>query len=172
MERVVAAMAEEPEAVAVAPGQDGFVLAVRTEGLREEAAAGLPGPGIEDEDDFWARVRDFPVEEPRRLGAFGLRGAGSRVAVLETAWRWAEWGPALALPAVPRAYAAIPPAHLDAALRAASVPVAIESAAPGMAPENPFHPPPAAPVAALMRRIRIALDPRDTLAPGRFPWTR
>ncbi len=170
------------EATAIAPpgtgipglpeGHDGFTLAVRHEGLREEAAAGK-GPAMEPDEEarFWAGVRDFPVVAPQRLGGCGLRGTGRRTAVLRTAWKWAAFGPALALPDVPRVFAAVPPDRLDAALETAreeGVAVGIENAAAGEA----FHPPPSAPAAALMRRIRIALDPRDTLAPGRFPWTR
>ena len=87
-----AAAAPGPAAVAVAPPgtglpglpeDGGFRLAVRFEGLREEAAlspdgvaeaAGgdtetLEGP---DEEAFWAGVRDFPAVAPERDGTLGL----------------------------------------------------------------------------------------------------
>ncbi len=184
--RVTEGSGDVPEAVAVAspgaglpglPEHDGFVLAVRTEGLREEAGTRREDPELPPTgaDRLWAGVRDFPVVVPRRLGAFGFRGAGSRTAVLRTAWKWAAFGPALALPDIPRVFAAIPSAHRDAAIGAArdeGVTVVVESAPPGEVRQDRFHPPPSPSAAALMRRIRIALDPRDTLAPGRFPWTR
>ncbi len=185
--RVVEAGELLPEAMAVVspgtglpglPDHEGFVLVMRFEGLREEVEAGgdgllLASPAAER---FWAAARDFPVAAPRKLEGHGLRGAGSRTAVLRAASSFATIGPTLALPDVGRAFAVIPPDCLPEALAAAreedGLSLVVETSPPGMVPGEVFHPHPKAPAAALMRRIRIALDPRDTLAPGRFPWTR
>lgn len=144
------ALAGQPEAAAVVPPgtglpglpeEGGFRLALRYEGLAEEAdypvgpaAAAL---GSEPEElgcpaaaAFWDGVRDFLPAVPRLRrsrpsdggggGEFGLSARGGRAAALRTARRWAAFGPAMALPDQNRAVAAIPGEALGPALAAAA----------------------------------------------------
>ena len=202
------ALAGQPEAAAVIPPGTGlpglpegggFRLALRFEGLREEAdrpvshlAPVLGSPPEEvagpTADLLWSGVRDFLPAVPRRQGAesgedrFGLAARGGRAATLRTAWRWAEFGTALAFPDQNRALAAIPGAALEAALRAAArepgVVASLESVPaswPGSGAEaarQVFFPEPPGPARALMRRLRQGLDPAGALHPGPFRWLR
>ena len=195
-DRVLAAGAEaaNPAAVAVVPPgtglpglpeEGGFRLAVRFEGLAEEAAA--PSHAIEraaggaaetldgsGESAFWAGVRDFPALVPARQSSlgFGLRGPAG--AVLRTAWRLAALGPPVVFPDQRRGLASVPPHEYEAALGSLAaepeISAVVEAAPPGWKREHPvYHPPPAPPIRALSRRIKTALDPQGTLAPGRLP---
>lgn len=192
--RILAASAEaqSPAAVAVVPPgtglpglpeDGGFRLAVRFEGLVEEAAApvegieraaGGPAAALEGaaERALWAGVRDFLPGTPERTASLGLAARGPKNALLRTAWRLAAFGPPIAFPDQGRALASIPPDRFDAALSVAEsgVAVAVETAPPGWKKEHPvFHPPPPKLNRALSARIRSALDPRGILAPGRMP---
>lgn len=190
-----AAAAPNPAAVAVAPPgtglpglpeDGGFRLAIRFEGLREEAemsadgvaeAAGgdlevLEGP---EETTFWAGVRDFPALVPRREGALSLALRGPREALLRAVWRLATFGPPVAFPDQRRGIACVPEDACDAALGVLredpGVSATVETAPGDWKREHPvFHPPPSAAVAALSRRIKAALDPGGILAPGRMPF--
>ena len=201
-------LAGPPEAAAVIPPGTGlaglpegggFRLALRFEGLREEAdrpvshLATVMGSPPEEvagaaADLLWSGVRDFLPAVPRRQRAesgedrFGLAARGGRAATLRTAWRWAEFGPALAFPDQNRALAAVPGAALEAALRAASrepgVVASLETV-PASWPRSGaeearqvFFPEPPAPARALMRRLRQGLDPAGALHPGPFRWLR
>lgn len=190
-----AAAAPGPAAVAVAPPgtglpglpeDGGFRLAIRFEGLREEAAVSpdavatasegvtqvLEGP---EEEKFWAGIRDFPAVVPEREGTLGVALHGPPQALLRTAWRLAAFGPPVAFPEQRRAVASVPTEDFEAALgllqeeRAVS---AVVETAPGDWKRNHpvFHPPPSNAVAALSSRIKAALDPDATLAPGRMPF--
>lgn len=190
-----AAAAPGPAAVAVAPPgtglprlpeDGGFRLAIRFEGLREEAetspdavaeASGgvteiLEGP---EEEEFWAGVRDFPAVVPERDGTLGLAVHGPPRALLRTAWRLAAFGPPLALPDQRRAIASVPAEDVEAALgvlpEERGVSAVVETAPGDWKRNHPvFHPPPSAAVAALSSRIKAALDPGGILAPGRMPF--
>ena len=192
---VAAAAAPGPAAVAVVPPgtglprlpeDGGFRLAIRFEGLREEAAmspdgvakaAGgdaeiLEGP---EEEEFWAGIRDFPAVVPEREGTLGLAVHGPPKALLRTAWRLAAFGPPLAFPDQRRAVASVPAEDFEAALGALREEPAVSAVvetAPGEWKRNHpvFHPPPSAAVAALSSRIKAALDPDGILAPGRMPF--
>lgn len=219
-ERVLAglALAGEPEVAAVVPpgtglpglpAEGGFRLALRYEGLAEEAdypvapvAAAL---GVEPEElggpaaaalrdgvrDFLPAVARLRRSRPAEGGGsdFGLSARGGRAAALRTAWRWAAFGPAMALPDQNRAVAAVPGEALGAALAAAAeepgVVAALESVPPdrerfaeaipaasaadggGSAVFFP-EPPPAA--RRIMRRLREALAPAGRFHPGPFRW--
>lgn len=199
--------AGQPEAAAVIPPGTGlpglpevggFRLALRFEGLREEAdrpvshlAEILGGPPEEvtgpAAELMWSGVRDFLPAVPRLKHAeagddrFGLSARGGRAAALRTAWRWAEFGPALAFPDQNRALAAVPgaalPAALEAAAREPGVVVSLASVPPawprsGEEARQVFFPEPPTPARALMRRIRQGLDPAGALHPGPFRWLR
>lgn len=206
------ALAGQPEAAALLPPGTGlagmpegggFRLALRFEGLREEAdrpvshlAEVLGSPPEEVRggaaEQLWGGVRDFLPAVPRRKRTesgedwFGVAARGGRAATLRTAWRWAEFGPALAFPDLNRALAALPGAALPNALEAASrepgVVVSLESVPaswprPGTEPEaekarQVFFSEPPAPARALMRRLRQGLDPAGALPPGPFRWLR
>ena len=207
--RVLEALSQagQPEAAAVIPPgtglpglpeEGGFRLALRFEGLREEAdrpvshlaeilggpPEEVPGPAAEQ---LWSGVRDFLPAVPRLQRAeagddrFGLSARGGRAAALRTAWRWAEFGPALAFPDQNRALAAVPGASLGAALEAAArepgVVVCLASVPPawprsGEEARQVFFPEPPAAARAIMRRIRQGLDPAGALHPGPFRWLR
>ena len=196
-DRVLAAHAAAPNPAAVAvappgtglpglPEDGGFRLAVRFEGLREEA--GIPADGVAkaaggpvevleglEEETFWAGIRDFAAVVPQRQGALGLALRGSGEALLRVVWRLAAFGPPVAFPEQRRAIASLPAGDFDAALRAlAEEPdvSAVVETAPGDWKENHpvFHPPPAPALAALSRRIKAAFDPGGILAPGRMPF--
>lgn len=196
-DRVVASAAAAPGPAAVAvvppgtglpglPEDGGFRLAIRFEGLREEAAmspdgvAKAAGGGTEtlegsEEEQFWAGVRDFPAVVPEREGTLGLAVHGPPTALLRTAWRLAAFGPPFAFPDQRRAVASIPAGDFEAALGALGeepdVSAVVETAPGDWKRNNPvFHPPPSAAVAALSRRIKAALDPDGILAPGRMPF--
>lgn len=196
-DRVLAAAAAAPGPAAVAvvppgtglprlPEDGGFRLAVRFEGLREEAAlspdgvaeaAGgasevLEGPA---EEEFWAGVRDFPAVAPEREGTLGLAVHGPPKALLRTAWRLAAFGPPFAFPDQRRAIASVPAEDFEAALGALreepDVSAVVETAPGDWKRNHPvFHPPPSAAAAALSSRIKAALDPEGILAPGRMPF--
>ena len=190
-----AAAAPGPAAVAVAPPgtglpglpeEGGFRLAVRFEGLREEA--GIPADGVakaagdavevlegQEEATFWAGVRDFAAVVPERQGALGLALRGPGEALLRAVWRLAAFGPPIAFPEQRRAITCVPVDDFDAALGALSeepdVSAVVEAAPGDWKQEHPvFHPPPSATVAALSRRIKAAFDPDGILAPGRMPF--
>ncbi len=195
-DRVLAAAAAAPGPAAVAvvppgtglpglPEDGGFRLAIRFEGLREEAATSpacvaeaaggaaevLEGPA---EETFWAGVRDFPAVAPERQGTLGLAVHGPPRALLRAAWRLAAFGPPFAFPDQRRAIASIPGTDFEAALGALreepDVRAVVETAPDGWKRDNDvFHPPPSAQVRALSRRIKDALDPTGILAPGRMP---
>ena len=190
-----AAAAPNPAAVVVAPPgtglpglpeDGGFRLAIRFEGLREEAGvspdgvAEAAGGDLEvlegqEEATFWAGVRDFPALVPRREGALGLALRGPREALLRTVWRLAAFGPPVAFPDQRRATVCTPAIEFEAALQALreepDVRAVVETAPGDWKREHPvFHPPPSAAVAALSRRIKAALDPGGVLAPGRMPF--
>ena len=190
-----AAAAPGPAAVAVAPPgtglpglpeDGGFRLAIRFEGLREEAAmspdgvAKAAGGGAEvlegpEEEAFWAGVRDFPAVAPAREGTLGLAVHGPPGALLRTAWRLAAFGPPFAFPDQRRAVASVPAGDFEAALGALreepDVSAVVETAPGDWKRDHPvFHPPPSAAVAALSGRIKAALDAEGILAPGRFPF--
>ena len=196
-DRVLAAAAAAPSPAAVAvvppgtgfpglPEDGGFGLAVRFEGLAEEAAA--PHRGIAEAaeaepeilngagaDLFWAGVRDFPVLVPRNHATLGLALRGPTEALLRTIWRLAAFGPPLAFPDQRRALASVPTSDFDAALRALAeepgVAAAVETAPTGWKHDHPvFHPPPPPALRALSQRIKAALDPEGVLAPGRMPF--
>ena len=196
-DRVLAAAAAAPGPAAVAvvppgtglpglPEDGGFRLAIRFEGLREEAAmspAGLAeaaGGATEvlegpEEETFWAGVRDFPVVAPERQGTLGVAVHGPPQALLRTAWRLAAFGPPVAFPDQRRAVASIPAGDFEAALGALQeepdVSAVVETAPGDWKRDHPvFHPPPSAAVAALSSRIKAALDPHGILAPGRMPF--
>ena len=190
-----AAAAPNPAAVAVVPPgtglpglpeDRGFRLAIRFEGLREEA--GVSSAGVAEAADgdleflegqgeatFWAGVRDFPALVPRGEGALGLALRGPREALLRTVWRLAAFGPPVAFPDQRRGIACVPVEDFDAALgvlrEEPDVSAVVETAPGGWKREHPvFHPPPSAAVAALSRRIKAALDPGGVLSPGRMPF--
>ncbi len=190
-----AAAAPNPAAVAVAPPgtglpglpeDGGFRLAIRFEGLREEAGvspdgvAEAAGGDLEvlegqEEATFWAGVRDFPALVPRREGALGLALRGPREALLRTVWRLAAFGPPVAFPDQRRGMVCTPAGDFEAALRALreepDVRAVVETAPDGWKRENDvFHPLPDPQVRALSRRIKNALDPDGVLAPGRLPF--
>ena len=190
-----AAAAPGPAAVAVAPPgtglpglpeDGGFRLAIRFEGLREEAAlspdgvASASGGGTDilegpEEEEFWVGVRDFPAVVPERQGTLGLAVHGPPGALLRAAWRLAAFGPPVAFPDQRRAIASIPAEAFAAALGALreerDVSAVVETAPGDWKREHPvFHPPPSAAVAALSSRIKAALDPGGILAPGRMPF--
>ena len=196
-DRVLAATAAAPGPAAIAvappgtglpglPEDGGFRLAVRFEGLREEA--GMPPDGVaeaaggalqiledSDEEAFWAGVRDFPAVVPERQGTLGVAVHGPPQALLRTAWRLAAFGPPVAFPDQRRAIASVPTEDFEAALGALQeergVSAVVETAPGDWKRNHPvFHPPPSAAVAALSSRIRAALDPAGILAPGRFPF--
>ncbi len=196
-DRVLAAAAAAPVPAAVAvvapgtglpglPEDGGFRLAVRFEGLREEAAmspggmAKAAGGGLQilegpDEDGFWAGVRDFPAVAPERDGTLGLAVHGPPGALLRTAWRLAAFGPPFAFPDQRRAIASVPAEDFEAALGALQeepdISAVVETAPGDWKRDHPvFHPRPSAAVAALSGRIKAALDPAGTLAPGRMPF--
>ena len=196
-DRVLAASAAAlgPAAVAVVPPgtglprlpeDGGFRLAVRFEGLREEAAtspdavAAAAGGGMEvlegpGEEEFWAGVRDFPAVVPEREGTLGFAVQGPPEAVLRTAWRLAAFGPPVAFPDQRRAIASVPVGDFEAVLgvlqEERDVSAVVETAPGDWKREHPvFHPPPSAAVAALSSRIKAALDPGGILAPGRMPF--
>ena len=189
-----AAAAPEPAAIAVVPPgtglselpeDGGFRLAVRFEGLREEA--GLSADGVvraaegamevlegSAEHEFWAGVRDFAAVVPERQGALGLSVRGPAQALLRTVWRLAAFGPPVAFPDQRRGIASVPVADFDGALNALrhepGVSGIVETAPGDWKREHPvFHPPPSATIAALSRRLKAALDPGGILAPGRMP---
>ena len=189
------AVAPGPAAVAVVPPgtglpglphDGGFRLAVRFEGLREEAAAsgdgvvkaaGGPGATLEGagEEEFWAGVRDFAAVAPARQRALGLSLRGPPEALLRAVWRLASFGPPVAFPDQRRALACVPTRDFDAALQALTsergVSAVVETAPTGWkANHSVFHPPPPAIAAALARRIKAAFDPDGVLAPGRMPF--
>lgn len=216
------AVAGEPEVAAVVPPgsglpglpeEGGFRLALRYEGLAEEAdypvarAAAALGSEAEEVTGPAAAalrdaVRDFLPAVPRRRRSgpesgggsdFGLSARGGRAAALRTAWRWAEFGPAMALPDQNRAVAAIPGASLGPALAAAAeepgVVAALESvppdwrrfveAFPASAPPGEvgggsavFFPEPPFAARRIMRRLREALAPAGRFHPGPFRWLR
>lgn len=196
-DRVLAAAAAAPGPAAVAvvppgtglpglPEDGGFRLAIRFEGLREEAAMSPDGVataaggvteilGGPEEEQFWAGVRDFPAVVPGRDGTLGLAVHGPPKALLRTAWRLAALGPPLAFPDQRRAIASIPAEEFEAALGALreepDVSAVVETAPGDWKRNHPvFHPPPSAAVAALSGRIKAALDPDGILAPGRMPF--
>ena len=196
-DRVLAAAAAAPGPAAVAvvppgtglpglPEDGGFRLAIRFEGLREEAAMSPDGVataaggvtvflGGPEEEQFWAGVRDFPAVVPEREGALGLAVHGPPGALLRTAWRLAAFGPPVAFPDQRRAIASIPAEDFEAALGALQeepdVSAVVETAPGDWKRNHPvFHPPPSAAVAALSSRIKAALDPEGILAPGRMPF--
>ena len=196
-DRVLAAIAAAPGPAAIAvappgtglpglPEDGGFRLAVRFEGLREEA--GIPPDGVaeaaggalqiledSDEEAFWAGVRDFPAVVPERQGTLGVAVHGPPRALLRTVWRLAAFGPPVAFPDQRRAIASVPMGDFEAALGALQeergVSAVVETAPGDWKRNHPvFHPPPSAAVAALSSRLRAALDPAGILAPGRFPF--
>ena len=196
-DRVLAAAAAAPAPAAVAvvppgtglpglPEEGGFRLAIRFEGLREEAAvspdgvvkaAGGAGSLLEGSEEaaLWAGVRDFAAVVPHRQTALGLSLRGPREALLRTVWRLAAFGPPVAFPDQRRAVASVPTTDFDAALEALGrepgVSAVVETAPAGWKRDHPaFHPPPPAPVGALARRIKAAFDPDGVLAPGRMPF--
>ncbi|MDE3262587.1 MAG: FAD-binding oxidoreductase [Acidobacteriota bacterium] len=196
-DRVLAAAAAAPGPAAVAvvppgtglpglPEDGGFRLAIRLEGLREEAAmspdgvAEAAGGGTEvlkgpEEEEFWAGVRDFPAVAPERGGTLGLAVHGPPGALLRAAWRLAAFGPPFAFPDQRRAIASIPGTDFEAALGALreepDVSAVVETAPDRWKRDNDvFHPPPSSQVRALSRRIKEALDPTGILAPGRMPF--
>ncbi|MXX85296.1 MAG: FAD-binding oxidoreductase [Acidobacteria bacterium] len=196
-DRVLAAAAAAPGPAAVAvvppgtglpglPDDGGFRLAIRFEGLREEAALSPDGVaeaagGVTqilegaEEGECWAGVRDFPAVVPEREGTLGLAVHGPPKALLRTAWRLAAFGPPLAFPDQRRAIASIPAEEFEAALGALQeepdVSAVVETAPGDWKRNHPvFHPPPSAAVAALSSRIKAALDPDGILAPGRMPF--
>ena len=196
-DRVLAAAAAAPSPAAVAvvapgtglsglPEEGGFRLAIRFEGLREEAAASPDGVvqaagGTRkilegsDEEEFWAGVRDFAAVAPERLGTLGVSLRGPQEAYLRTVWRLAAFGPPVAFPGQRRAIACVPASDFDAALEALGsergVSAVVETAPAGWKRDHPvFHPPPSAPVGALAGRIKAAFDPGGILAPGRMPF--
>lgn len=196
-DRVLAAAAAAPGPAAVAvvppgtglpglPEDGGFRLAIRFEGLREEAAMSPDGVataaggvtvflGGPEEEQFWAGVRDFPAVVPEREGALGLAVHGPPGALLRTAWRLAAFGPPVAFPDQRRAIASVPAEDFEAALGALQeepdVSAVVETAPGDWKRNHPvFHPPPSAAVAALSSRIKAALDPEGILAPGRMPF--
>ncbi len=185
------AAATAPAVVAVVPpgtGRDGlpttggFRLAVRFEGLAEEAAApadpvaaavGAPAeePDAEAAEALWAGVRDAFPGIPRADGGLGVAVRGAGAAVLRTAWRLAALGPSIAFPDQRRALASAPPAAFDEVLaaREPGVSLVVETAPPGWKAEHgTSHPPPAGPIRALNARLKRALDPDGVLAPGRL----
>ncbi len=215
------AVAGEPEVAAVVPPglglpglpeTGGFRLALRYEGLAEEAdypvarAAAALGSEAEEVTGPAAaalrdRVRDFLPAVPRRRRSqpegggsdFGLSARGGRAAALRTAWRWAEFGPAMALPDQNRALAAVPGESLGPALAAAAkepgVVAALESVPPdwqrflGAIPAQMpsagdgggsavFFPEPPLAARRIMRRLREALAPAGRFHPGPFRWLR
>lgn len=213
------ALAGEPEVAAVVPPgsglpglpeEGGFRLALRYEGLAEEAdypvaqtAAALGSEAEEVTGPAAAAlrdgVRDFLPAIPRLRRSqpggggsdFGLSARGGRAAALRTAWRWAAFGPAMALPDQNRAVAAVPGEALGPALAAAAeepgVVAALESVPPdwrrfvdrvpartpsgdiGGGPAVFFPEPPAA-ARRIMRRLREALAPAGRFHPGPFRW--
>lgn len=194
-ERVLAAAqaAAGPAAVAVVPPgtglpglpeDGGFRLAVRFEGLAEEAAASprriadAAGGDVEvlegtDENAFWDGVRDFAAVVPQRQGALGVALRGPREALLRSAWRLAAFGPPVAFPDQRRAIASVPAGDFEAALRALGeepdVRAVVETAPAGWKRDHAiFHPSPSPQIRALSRRIKDALDPDGVLAPGRM----
>ena len=222
-DRVLAglAVAGEPEVAAVVPPgaglpglpeNGGFRLALRYEGLAEEAdysvarAAAALGSEAEEVTGPAAAalrdgVRDFLPAVPRRRRSqpegggsdFGLSARGGRAAALRTAWRWAEFGPAMALPDQNRALAAVPGESLGPALAAAAkepgVVAALESVPPdwqrflGAIPAQMpsagdgggsavFFPEPPLAARRIMRRLREALAPAGRFHPGPFRWLR
>ena len=196
-DRVLAAAAAAPSPAAVAvvppgtglsglPEEGGFRLAIRFEGLREEAAASeggvvqaaggtrkiLEGSG---EEEFWAGVRDFAAAVPERQGTLGVSLRGPQEALLRTVWRLAAFGPPVAFPGQRRAVACVPASDFDAALEALGsergVSAVVETAPAGWKRDHPaFHPPPPPTIGALSRRIKAAFDPDGVLAPGRMPF--
>lgn len=206
------ALAGQPEAAALIPPgtglpgmpeEGGFRLALRFEGLREEAdrpvshLAEVLGSAPEEvtggaAEQMWCSIRDFLPAVPRRKRTesgedwFGVAARGGRAATLRTVWHWAEFGPTLAFPDQNRTLAALPGAALRNALEAASrepgVVVSLDSVPaswprPGAEPEaekvrQVFFPEPPAPAQALMRRLRLGLDPAGALHPGPFRWLR
>ena len=196
-DRVLAAAAAAPGPAAVAvvppgtglpglPEDGGFRLAIRFEGLREEAAMSPDGVataaggvtvflGGPEEEQFWAGVRDFPAVVPEREGTLGLAVHGPPGALLRTAWRLAAFGPPFVFPDQRRAIASVPAEDFEAALGALQeepdVSAVVETAPGDWKRNHPvFHPPPSAAVAALSSRIKAALDPEGILAPGRMPF--
>lgn len=196
-DRVLAAGAEAPGAAAVAvvppgtglpglPEDGGFRLAVRFEGLAEEAAASpdgiaaaadgdvelLDGAG---EDALWAGVRDFAALVPHRQNALGVSLRGPQAALLRAVCRLAAFGPPVAFPDQRRAIVSVPAADFGAALAVLGeepdVKAVVETAPDGWKRDNDvFHPPPSPEIRALSRRIKNALDPGGCLAPGRLPF--
>lgn len=196
-DRVLAAAhaAPGPAAVAVVPpgtglpglpADGGFRLAVRFEGLVEEAA--VSPRGIADAaqgdveilegaaaDALWQGIRDFAALVPHRRSALGLSLRGAPRALLRSVWRIATFGPPVAFPDQRRAVAAAPTERFDAVLASLGeepeVRAVVETAPAGWKRDHPvFHPPPPAKIRALSRRIKTALDPAGNLAPGRLPW--
>ena len=190
-----AAAASAPAAVAVVPPgtglpglpeEGGFRLAIRFEGLREEAAAspdgvvkaaGGTGRILEGSEEaaLWAGVRDFAAVVPHRQRTLGLSLRGPREALLRTVWRLAAFGPPVAFPDQRRAIASVPTTDFEAALEALGrepgVSAVVETAPAGWKRDHPaYYPPPPAPVGALARRIQAAFDPDGVLAPGRMPF--
>ena len=195
-DRVLAAAAAAPGAAAVAvappgtglpglPEDGGFRLAVRFEGLAEEAAASpdgiaaaadgdvelLEGPG---EVALWAGVRDFAAVVPHRQDALGVSLRGPQAALLRAVWRLAAFGPPVAFPDQRRAVVSVPAADFGAALAVLGeepdIRAVVETAPEGWKRDNDvFHPPPSPGIRALSRRIKNALDPEGVLAPGRLP---
>lgn len=190
-----AVLAPDPAAVAVVPPgtglpglpeEGGFRLAVRFEGLKEEAnaspdglakAAGGPMEILEGpaEEGFWAAVRDFAAVVPERRGALGLAVRGPTASLLRTAWRLAAFGPPVVFPDQRRAIAAVPvedfQAALDAVRQEPEISAIVETAPGDWKRDHPvFHPSPSPAIAALSRRIKAALDPDGILAPGRLPF--
>ena len=196
-DRVLAAAAAAPGPAAIAvvppgtglprlPEDGGFRLAIRFEGLREEAAVSpdgvtkaaggatqiLEGPA---EEEFWVGVRDFPAVASAREGTLGLAVHGPPQALLRTVWRLAACGPPFAFPDQRRAIVSLPAEDFEATLAALgeepAVSAVVETAPGDWKRNHPgFHPPPSAAVAALSSRIKAALDPDGILAPGRMPF--
>lgn len=196
-ERVLAAAAAAPGPAAVAvappgtglpglPEDGGFRLAVRFEGLAEEAAASPRGiadaaagdvEALEgaEADPLWAGIRDFAAVVPHRLGALGVSLRGPPEALLRTVWRLAALGPPIAFPDQRRAIVSVPAGDFEAALVALGeepdVRAVVETAPDGWKRDHEiFHPPPSLEIRALSRRIKNALDPAGGLAPGRLPF--
>lgn len=190
-----AAAAPGPAAVAVAPpgaglsgvpDEGGFRLAVRFEGLAEEAAASprgiaeAAGGQVEllqgsAEGALWAGIRDFAAVVPQRQGALGVSLRGPPAALLRSVWRLAAFGPPVAFPEQRRAVACVPAADFEAGLRALreepDVRAVVETAPDGWKQNHEvFHPPLPAGIRALSRRIKNALDPEGILAPDRLPF--
>lgn len=162
------------------PRTGGFRLAIRFEGLAEEAAApadpvasavGAPVEELGEEaaERLWAGVRDAFPRVPRARGELGVAARGPAPAVLRTAWRLAALGPALAFPDQRRALASAPAAAFDLVLaaREPGVSFVVETAPPGWKAEHgTCHPPLPGAVRRLNARLKRALDPEGALASG------